>query len=542
MVYDASAKTKKGSLSLNECLHRGPVILEDLCGLLLRFRAKKIGIIADIEKAFLQVALNPQDRDVTRFLWLKDINRCATKDNIQTYRFTRLPFGIISSPFLLSGTISHHLELDASDTAIQVKDDIYVDNLITGADNEKDALELYQNCKKIFGEASMNLRDWLSNSQELNCNFREEDKMKEKITKVLGLLWNVKFDTLSIPTKKFIDMQMATTKRAVLTATASIFDPLGLLTRATLHMKLFLQELWDRKMDWDDKLSFKEMQRWKVIMNKLKNNDQNEVPRFVGPIIQKNCQLLAFCDASEKAYAVTIYLRSSQDGQVTANLIFSKSRVAPRKLLTIPRLELMSTLIGLRSLNFIQKQMKLHKNTERILWTDSKCVLHWIKNKDGKSVLSQDKTCWPTWDTPILYKTDDPEHTKQEIIYEVSGIAQECKQKDMPPFGIDETKYSSLSKLLKVTAYVKRFIQLLKKQAHKTDCLTTREINEAERMWITYVQRKNFISDDGEITHKLRRSQLNPKKHADEIIRVHGRYANADLPEETKLPNLIPRK
>ena len=287
VVYDASAKTKKGSLSLNECLHRGPVILEDLCGLLLQFRAKKIEIIADIEKAFLQVALKPQDRDVTRFLWLKDINGCATKDNIQTYRFTRLPFGIISSPFLLSGTISHHLELDAPDTAIQVKDDIYVDNLITGADNEKDALELYQNCKKIFGEASMNLRDWLSNSQELNCNFREDDKMEEKITKVLGLIWNVKLDTLSIPTKTFIDMQMATTKRAVLTAIASIFDPLGLLTPATLHMKLFLQELWDRKMDWDDKLSFKEMQRWKVIMNKLKNIDQNEVPRFVGPIIQK---------------------------------------------------------------------------------------------------------------------------------------------------------------------------------------------------------------------------------------------------------------
>ena len=324
----------------------------------------------------MQVVLNPQVRDVTRFLWLKDINRCATKDNIQIYRFTRLPFGIISNPFLLSGTKSHDLELDASDAAIQVKDDIYVDNLITGTDNEKDALELYQNCKKIFGEASMNLRDWLSNSQELNCNFREEDKMKEKITKVLGLLWNVKFDVLSIPTKKFIDMQMATTKREVLIAIASIFDPLGLLTPATLPMKLFLRELWDRKMDWDDKLSFKEMQRWKVIINKLKKIDQIEAPRFVGPIIQENYQLLAFCDASEKAHATTIYLRSSQDGQVTANLIFSKSRVAPRKLLTIPRLGLMPTLIGVRSHNCIQKQMKLHKNTERILWTDSKCVLH----------------------------------------------------------------------------------------------------------------------------------------------------------------------
>ena len=80
IVYDASAKTKKTNLSLNECLYRGPVILEDLCGLLLRFRMKRIGIIADIEKAFLQVALQRKERDVTRFLWLKDV-----VNNLVTY-------------------------------------------------------------------------------------------------------------------------------------------------------------------------------------------------------------------------------------------------------------------------------------------------------------------------------------------------------------------------------------------------------------------------------------------------------------------------
>ena len=95
VVYDAFTKTKKSNPSLNKCLHRGPVILEDICGLLMKFRTKKIGIVANIEQAFLQFGLQPKERDVRRFLWLKDINLPVTTTNIITYHFTRVPFGII---------------------------------------------------------------------------------------------------------------------------------------------------------------------------------------------------------------------------------------------------------------------------------------------------------------------------------------------------------------------------------------------------------------------------------------------------------------
>ena len=72
IVYDASSKAGSDTSSLNKCLHRGPVILPDLCGLLIRFRMYPIVVLADIEKAFLQVGIQDAERDVTRFLWLRD--------------------------------------------------------------------------------------------------------------------------------------------------------------------------------------------------------------------------------------------------------------------------------------------------------------------------------------------------------------------------------------------------------------------------------------------------------------------------------------
>ena len=212
-MYDASAKTKKNNVSLNECLHRGPVILEDLCGLLIRFRTKRIGIVADIEKVFLQVAVQPKDRDVTRFLWLKDITRPPTSKNIATFRFSRVPFGIISSPFLLGATIKDHLESTKDRFSIDISKDMYVDNLITGANSEEDAKQLYVEAKQRFSEISMNLRDWKSNSQNLNRVFPESDRMNGTTIKVLGMQWNTDTDQLMISTDKFQREETAVTKR-----------------------------------------------------------------------------------------------------------------------------------------------------------------------------------------------------------------------------------------------------------------------------------------------------------------------------------------
>ena len=315
------------------------------------------------------------ERDVTRFLWIDNIEESPTPRNIVTYRFTRVPFGIISSPFLLGATIKHHLE-NSSEKINNLSKDMYVDNLITGADNEDDAKKLYLKSKEKLAEISMNLREWKSNSPEVNSQFNQGDMMEGDTTKVLGLQWNTESDKLSVSTKKFNANEPATTKREVLATIASIYDPLGLISPTIIKLKTFLQELWQREMEWDDPLNETDKERWKALTKDLKELSTIQVPRFIG---DKKPHLLGFCDASKNAYAAAIYLRTEIDGKSHVNLIFSKTRNAPKEKkvnnkekqkdnsenkktkekMTIPRLELMSTLIGTRSLRFIAKELGL---------------------------------------------------------------------------------------------------------------------------------------------------------------------------------------
>ena len=120
IVYDASSKAKRELNSLNDCFLRGPAILPDLCGLLVRFHLYPVVILADIEKAFLQSGIQTCDRDVTRFLWLKGVKNLGIKNNLVTYWFCCIPFGLICSPFLLEATIQLHLKKENTPLALHM--------------------------------------------------------------------------------------------------------------------------------------------------------------------------------------------------------------------------------------------------------------------------------------------------------------------------------------------------------------------------------------------------------------------------------------
>ena len=229
VVLDASAKIPDGTaeypkpISLNEAMYRGPIILPDLVGMLIRFRMYVHPILADVEKAFLQLVLQEHERDVTRFLWYSEPEKLTTKNNLEEYRFCRVPFGVISSPFLLEATIRHHLTKNGGTTALKIAENIYVDNVIVGVENAEEGKKLYYEAKQLFREASMNLREWTSNCSELMAFIPKEDHAKQSDeVKVLGIKWNIQGDflVLNIPQVPQVE---SPTKRVVLHNVASIF-------------------------------------------------------------------------------------------------------------------------------------------------------------------------------------------------------------------------------------------------------------------------------------------------------------------------------
>ena len=165
-MYDASARSN--GPSLNDTLYVGPSFGQNIMDIMLRFRAYKVALTADIEKAFLMIKVADEDRDALRFLWLEDAGSEIPRVNV--FRFTRVVFGVASSPFLLNATLKYPLQrYHASDQAFisMFQQSIYVDDVTFGACSVDEAFELYTKSKRYLAEGGFNLRKFTSNSTEL---------------------------------------------------------------------------------------------------------------------------------------------------------------------------------------------------------------------------------------------------------------------------------------------------------------------------------------------------------------------------------------
>ena len=245
-----------------------------------------------------------------------------------------------------------------------------------------EATDLYSQSKTVFNAASMNLREWMTSNVEVNMAIPANERADGKDMKVFGLAWNASKDTLTIQDSKHVNENMKVKKRNVLNEIASVYDPLGLLCPFILRGKVLLQNLWKKQLDCDDELGMADKTEWSDVKIDLD---------CIGQVKKKKCikesgeskymyHLVCFCGASTVAYASAVYLIQCSGTTISSNLVFSKARLAPIKELTILRLELMTVLIGVRSLQFVREQMRLPFETLLIL-TDSQCVLHSIKSE-----------------------------------------------------------------------------------------------------------------------------------------------------------------
>ena len=185
IVYNASAKNSSGT-SLNSCLYIGPCLLKTVAEILARFRLYPIALTADIEKAFLMIGIHPSDCDVLRFLWYEDA--MSETPEVICYRFCRVVFGVVFSPFLLNATLVRHIEdylEDYYEVCIKLLNSLYADDMDSGGHSVNEVLELYQTSKQIMAKGGFNLRKWLSNSKEVMMRIHELEGQSLKSEEVV---------------------------------------------------------------------------------------------------------------------------------------------------------------------------------------------------------------------------------------------------------------------------------------------------------------------------------------------------------------------
>lgn len=321
MVNDGSA-SEKNSPSLNKVLETSPSLQNLLWDVVISTRFAPLLLIGDIRKAFLQIRIRPEDRDLLRFHWVKDLETFE----IEVLRFCRALFGLVQSPFLQGAVLEVHFDWiqetypELHEIVAVIRRSLYVDDLIVGATDVDFLKTMKEKSVFIFKEASFDLHKWHSNVRELeglgSSDVRE--------TKLLGLLWDKESDLLAIsfPDKPSDDY----TKRKVLSFLAAIYDLFGMISPVTLKGKLIYRDVCDAKLPWDETITGVLTKRWRTFLNKL----PTEAVSFLRSIVTTPetidyVEFHVFSDASVMGVAAVLYAIVYQHSRMSQGLVASKS-------------------------------------------------------------------------------------------------------------------------------------------------------------------------------------------------------------------------
>ncbi|KMQ86385.1 gag-pol polyprotein precursor [Lasius niger] len=508
VVFNASCVTSNGS-SLNDHLLIGPKLQTELPTVILQWRQHKYVYTADIAKMYRQILVDPRDVDYQRILW-----RSNTADSPAEYQLLTVTYGTASAPFQALRVLKQ-LTLDEGHKfplAVPIlQNQIYVDDVLFGEDDIDRLRQVRHQLCLLLQLGGFELRKWASNSPTLLADIDSTNhglacnkslQVDEQL-KVLGISWNPSVDMFQFHVE--LSSEIPNTKRSILSTIAKLFDPLGWVTPVTVTTKIFMQELWKLKVEWDHEIPPDSYLHWKNMYSKLAYFRNIHIPRWTHQGSElAHCELHGFADASLKAYAAVVYFKViSRSQKVTSTLIAAKSRVAPVTPLTIPRLELATALLLSRLIDFVQ-QIPGFQSYPCYCWTDSTIVLAWLNKQPAnwKTFVANrvaeihrltSTAVWrhvPTNENPAdcasrgIFGDELSTHTlwwrgpkwlplSEEhwpIQTTTSSLNTDLEIKKVKVHHVQERtqwdladRYSSWPKLIRVTAYVMRFINRCRK-------------------------------------------------------------------------------
>jgi hypothetical protein len=603
VVFDASAKTSN-NISLNDIMMIGPKIQDDLFSILIRFRTHIYVLSADIEKMYRQIWIEPKQRQLLQIVWREN-----PEEELRTYQLNTVTYGTACAPYLAIKTLQKLADdesLEFPEAAEVIMKDFYVDDLLTGTDSLEEGMKLQRDIIEVLRRGGFNLRKWNSNNDELLENLaRNHNEPREKqissndtTIKTLGLLWNAKDDSLQFTSQVDPKTAHGSTKRSILSQIARLFDPLGLVSPIVIRAKIILQELWKTKLDWDDQLPKHLHEKWLNFRQCLITLDNMQVPRStVNKQPGGTIELHGFSDASEQAYGGAVYIKHiNTNDKSQVRLLCSKSRVAPLKTISLPRLELCGALLLSELMSQVQKALG-SKVAQVYFWTDSTIVLSWISSeaarwktfvanrvakihdlsspKDWRHVQSEDNPAdlvsrgttakllhqsqlwWhgPRWLTEreSEWPTTTLPCSKEEVIHEermkkeVSAVSLTHKNSSY----IDNVirKFSSYQKLQRVIAFCLRFIHNCRDPHRKlSGPLSPKEISVASNK-LLLAEQASFFSEERAclinnqtLPRKSKLIALSPFIDSSGLIRVGGRLNNSDIRYNAKHPIVLHNK
>ena len=613
VVFDCAAKFK-GS-SLNDQLLQGPDMTNGLVGVLIRFRQEPVAVVADIEGMFHQVRVAPEDCHALRFLWWP--NNLLTEELVDHQMLVHL-FGATSSPscasFSLKRTaLDNQGEFD-SETIETVSRNFYVDDCLKSVSTTEKAVRLSSQLRELLSRGGFRLTKWISNDRNLIASVPMTERAPSVVNldlddlpteQTLGVQWDMETDSFSF---RILNQEKAPTHRGILSVVSSMYDPLGFVAPVILHAKSLLQSLCNQKYGWDEEISEEDYVTWQGWLRELNSLRTLSVPRCFKPTefsAVDRVELHHFSDASEYGYGAVSYLRIVDDGGVAhCSFVLGKSRVAPLKVMSIPRLELTAAVVAAKLNRLIRNELE-YPIDDTIFWTDSTVVLQYIRNESRRfqtfvanrvAMIHEESTPkqWRHVNTesnpadvasrgakgselhkmdlwlhgPMFLRKDEASWPEQPLhLPDLSGDDNELKKPTGHANLIASGKgiellfshYSSWDSLRKAIAWMARFKKYMLSRSSKAQDhvprgpLTVPEVNDAEKDIVKVIQNEAFPKEidalngtaPGNRKKSLPRTSpvrdLNPYL-TDGILRVGGRLENASVSFEVKHPIILPSK